>query len=90
LQLKELNDFPPKRYTKLKLFGILCIAYFPVERISVKMMNFNLLHFSQRTFNSYSSGFLEQVPHTYEEIIVFIIFTKAQVLKLSQGHFICF
>jgi hypothetical protein len=67
-----LEDFKIKT-----VFGILCIAYFPVESLSVKMMNFNLFHFSQRTFNSYSSGFLKLALHTDEKIIVFIIFTKA-------------
>lgn len=77
-------------YKVKTIFDILCTAYFPVESLSVKMMNFNLFHFSQRTFNSYSSGFLKLGPHTDEEIIVFIIFTKAQLLNLPQGHFICF
>lgn len=59
--IKVIKLFSPTKciwedYKIRTMFGILCIAYFPTESLSVKMMNFNLFHFSQRTFNSYSSG----------------------------------
>jgi hypothetical protein len=54
------------------------------------MMNFNLFHFSQTRCNSYSSGFLELAPHTDEEIIVFAMFTKVELVNLPQGHLVYF